>query len=51
MILLVEDLDHDRDLALLTVKQTKAPGEVVSVAVRGQALKILFKQFAPAHAA
>ena len=41
MILLVEDNDDDRDLALLAFKQAKAPGELVAVADGEQALQFL----------
>jgi two-component system response regulator len=41
MILLVEDNDDDRDLALLAFKQAKVAGELVAVADGEQALEIL----------
>lgn len=41
MILLVEDNDDDRDLALLAFKQAKVPGELVAVADGEQALQFL----------
>jgi two-component system response regulator len=42
MILLVEDNDDDRDLAVLAFKQAKVPGDLVAVADGEQALEILF---------
>jgi two-component system response regulator len=41
MILLVEDNDDDRDLAVLAFKQARVPDEVVAVADGEQALEIL----------
>ena len=44
MILLVEDNDDDRDLALLAFKQAKAPGELLAVADGEQALQFLLAE-------
>jgi len=44
MILLVEDNDDDRDLAVLAFKQAKFPGDLVAAADGEQALKILLSE-------
>lgn len=44
MILLVEDNDDDRDLALLAFKQARTPCELVAVADGEQALRILLPE-------
>lgn len=41
LLVLVEDNDDDRDLALLAFKQAKVPGELVAVADGEQALEFL----------
>ena len=41
LLVLVEDNDDDRDLALLAFKQAKVPGELVAVADGEQALAFL----------
>ena len=44
MILMVEDNDDDRDLALLAFKQARVPGELVAVADGEQALEFLLPE-------
>jgi two-component system, response regulator len=44
MILLVEDNDDDRDLALLAFKQAKVAGELAAVADGEQALQLLLPE-------
>lgn len=44
MILLVEDNDDDRDLAVLAFKQAKVPGELMAVADGEQALEFLLPE-------
>jgi hypothetical protein len=56
MILLVEDNDDDRDLAMLAFKQAKAPGEPMAVdfvelVERIGSYWVRFNQVAPAYAA
>lgn len=44
LLVLVEDNDDDRDLALLAFKQAKVPGELVAVADGEQALEFLLSE-------